>query len=123
MLVDSSFLFQLRCFVISPLVLKPFEMQLPAYVLPGLTLVISPLVALMADQLQHLPPLLSGGLINSSQVSSWIFMVLNSLGYDLCIAPVKATRLLQRFTPAAKDSLAHHCSLAVPIISSTSNVK
>jgi ATP-dependent DNA helicase Q4 len=48
-------------------------MQLPAYVLPGLTLVISPLVALMADQLQHLPPLLPGGLINSSQVSSWIF--------------------------------------------------
>lgn len=29
---------------------------------------ISPLVALMADQLQHLPPLLPGGLINSSQV-------------------------------------------------------
>jgi hypothetical protein len=49
---------------------KPLDMQLLAYVLPGLTLVISPLVALMADQLQHLPPLLPGGLINNSQVPS-----------------------------------------------------
>jgi hypothetical protein len=46
---------------------KSLSYQLPAYVLLGLTLVISPLVALMADQLQHLLPLLPGGLINSSQ--------------------------------------------------------
>ncbi|GAQ80266.1 Helicase conserved C-terminal domain containing protein [Klebsormidium nitens] len=41
--------------------------QLPALLLPSLTLVISPLVALMTDQLQHLPPCLPGALISSAQ--------------------------------------------------------
>ncbi|KAG9446654.1 hypothetical protein H6P81_012782 [Aristolochia fimbriata] len=43
--------------------------QLPALILPGLTLVISPLVALMVDQLKHLPTILPGGLLSSSQTS------------------------------------------------------
>lgn len=41
--------------------------QLPALVLPGITLVVSPLVALMIDQLKQLPPMIPGGLLFSSQ--------------------------------------------------------
>ncbi|CAA7396392.1 unnamed protein product [Spirodela intermedia] len=41
--------------------------QLPALILPGLTLVISPLVSLMVDQIRQLPPLISGGLLCSNQ--------------------------------------------------------
>lgn len=43
--------------------------QLPALVLPGVTLVVSPLVALMIDQLKHLPSVIQGGLLSSSQVA------------------------------------------------------
>ncbi|KAL0336006.1 UNVERIFIED_CONTAM: ATP-dependent DNA helicase Q-like 5 [Sesamum radiatum] len=43
--------------------------QLPALVLPGLTLVVSPLVALMIDQLKQLPPAVQGGLLCSSQTA------------------------------------------------------
>ncbi|KAG6541292.1 hypothetical protein Mapa_017345 [Marchantia paleacea] len=43
--------------------------QLPALVLPGVTLVISPLIALMTDQLHHLPPSLPGALMSSAQTS------------------------------------------------------
>ena len=42
--------------------------QLPALVLPGITLVVSPLVALMIDQLRHLAQMIPGGLLSSSQV-------------------------------------------------------
>ncbi|KAM7484102.1 hypothetical protein LguiA_000111 [Lonicera macranthoides] len=41
--------------------------QLAAMVLPGLTLVVSPLVALMIDQLKHLPPVIQGALLCSNQ--------------------------------------------------------
>ncbi|KAL3835665.1 hypothetical protein ACJIZ3_010401 [Penstemon smallii] len=41
--------------------------QLPALVFPGVTLVVSPLVALMIDQLKQLPPAIRGGLLCSSQ--------------------------------------------------------
>ncbi|KAL8227462.1 hypothetical protein R6Q57_015046 [Mikania cordata] len=41
--------------------------QLPAMVLDGISLVISPLVALMFDQLKQLPPVIPGGLLCSSQ--------------------------------------------------------
>ncbi|XP_002973918.2 ATP-dependent DNA helicase Q-like 5 [Selaginella moellendorffii] len=41
--------------------------QLAAYLLPGTTLVISPLLALMVDQLRHLPSAIPGALINSTQ--------------------------------------------------------
>lgn len=47
--------------------------QLPAIVFPGITLVISPLVALMIDQLKQLPPAISGGLLSSSQVSFCLY--------------------------------------------------
>lgn len=42
--------------------------QLAAMILPGLTLVISPLVALMIDQLKQLPPTIRGGMLSSIQV-------------------------------------------------------
>ncbi|PON64792.1 DNA helicase, ATP-dependent [Parasponia andersonii] len=41
--------------------------QIPAMILPGITLVVSPLVALMIDQLKQLPPMIQGGLFCSSQ--------------------------------------------------------
>ncbi|XP_028771319.1 ATP-dependent DNA helicase Q-like 5 [Neltuma alba] len=41
--------------------------QLPAMILPGITLVVSPLVALMIDQRRKLPPVINGGLLCSSQ--------------------------------------------------------
>ncbi|XP_022776263.1 ATP-dependent DNA helicase Q-like 5 [Durio zibethinus] len=41
--------------------------QIPAVLLPGITLVVSPLVALMIDQLKQLPPMIRGGLLSSSQ--------------------------------------------------------
>ncbi|XP_021746715.1 ATP-dependent DNA helicase Q-like 5 [Chenopodium quinoa] len=43
--------------------------QLPAIVFPGITLVISPLVALMIDQLRQLPNVVNGAFLSSSQ--SW----------------------------------------------------
>ncbi|CAL1359848.1 unnamed protein product [Linum trigynum] len=41
--------------------------QIPAVILPGITLVVSPLVALMIDQLKQLPAAIQGGLFCSSQ--------------------------------------------------------
>ncbi|BAF15054.2 Os04g0486800 [Oryza sativa Japonica Group] len=43
--------------------------QVPAMILPGLTLVVSPLLSLMVDQLRKLPAFLPGGLLASSQTS------------------------------------------------------
>ena len=49
--------------------------QLSALILPGITLVVSPLVALMIDQLRQLPPLISGALLSSAQVEFTVFYV------------------------------------------------
>lgn len=43
--------------------------QLPAVILPGLTLVVCPLVALMIDQLKQLPPIVPGGLLSVVQTT------------------------------------------------------
>jgi len=39
-------------------------------ILPGLTLVVSPLLSLMVDQLRKLPAFLPGGLLASNQVNN-----------------------------------------------------
>lgn len=41
-------------------------------ILPGLTLVVSPLLSLMVDQLRKLPAFLPGGLLASNQVSNML---------------------------------------------------
>ncbi|XP_022885565.1 ATP-dependent DNA helicase Q-like 5 [Olea europaea var. sylvestris] len=53
--------------------------QLPALILPGVTLVVSPLVALMIDQLKQLPPAIPGGLLCSSQMPEEAAKTLRSL--------------------------------------------
>ncbi|KAL5574341.1 hypothetical protein UlMin_023938, partial [Ulmus minor] len=47
--------------------------QLPAIILAGITLVVSPLAALMIDQLKQLPPMIQGGLLSSSQTPEEVF--------------------------------------------------
>jgi ATP-dependent DNA helicase Q4 len=41
--------------------------QLPSLLLPGITLVVSPLISLMLDQLSKLPPEIPGACLNSRQ--------------------------------------------------------
>ncbi|ERN13658.1 ATP-dependent DNA helicase Q-like 5 isoform X1 [Amborella trichopoda] len=53
--------------------------QLPALILPGVTLVVSPLIALMVDQLHQLPPAIPGGLLSSNQNSKEASEVLDKL--------------------------------------------
>lgn len=53
--------------------------QLPALILPGVTLVISPLVALMVDQLEHLPPIISGSLLSGGQTGKEVAETLDRL--------------------------------------------
>ncbi|KAE9603064.1 putative DNA helicase [Lupinus albus] len=53
--------------------------QLPALILPGITLVVSPLVALMIDQLRQLPPVIKGGLLSSNQTPEEASKTLNLL--------------------------------------------
>ncbi|CAL9122434.1 unnamed protein product [Musa textilis] len=43
--------------------------ELPALILPGVTLVVSPLMALMVDQLRKLPSSIPGGLLSSTQTN------------------------------------------------------
>ncbi|XP_042506131.1 ATP-dependent DNA helicase Q-like 5 isoform X2 [Macadamia integrifolia] len=53
--------------------------QLPALILPGITLVVSPLVALMVDQLRQLPPMIPGALLCSNQTSEEVSITLQQL--------------------------------------------
>jgi ATP-dependent DNA helicase Q4 len=58
---------------------KSLTYQLPALLFPGLTLVVSPLLALMADQLRGLPPALPGAALRSDQSISHLFAVLDEM--------------------------------------------
>ncbi|KAJ3675445.1 hypothetical protein LUZ60_004487 [Juncus effusus] len=53
--------------------------QIPALILPGVTLVVSPLIALMIDQLKKLPPVLPAGLLSSNQTGEESLETLNRL--------------------------------------------
>ena len=63
------------------LMLRKHFLQLPSLILPGITLLISPLVALMVDQLRKLPKMLPGGLLCSNQVIKKSL----SLSLSLCV--------------------------------------
>ena len=58
---------------------KSLTYQLPALLFPGLTLVVSPLLALMADQLRGLPPALPGAALRSDQSQAHLFAVLDEM--------------------------------------------
>ena len=58
---------------------KSLTYQLPALLFPGLTLVVSPLLALMADQLRGLPPALPGAALRSDQSQTHLFAVLDEM--------------------------------------------
>ena len=58
---------------------KSLTYQLPAMLLPGLTLVVSPLLALMTDQLRGLPPALPGAALRSDQSPAQLFGTLDEL--------------------------------------------
>ncbi|CAL5395990.1 unnamed protein product [Camellia sinensis] len=53
--------------------------QLPALVLPGITIVVSPLVALMIDQLKQLPSVIEGSLLCSTQTPEEMFETLRMI--------------------------------------------
>ncbi|XP_028113388.1 ATP-dependent DNA helicase Q-like 5 isoform X5 [Camellia sinensis] len=53
--------------------------QLPALVLPGITIVVSPLVALMIDQLKQLPSMIEGSLLCSTQTPEEMFETLRMI--------------------------------------------
>jgi ATP-dependent DNA helicase Q4 len=58
---------------------KSLTYQLPALLFPGLTLVVSPLLALMADQLRGLPPALPGAALRSDQSPAILFATLDEM--------------------------------------------
>ena len=58
---------------------KSLTYQLPALLFPGLTLVVSPLLALMSDQLRGLPPALPGAALRSDQSLDALFHTLDEL--------------------------------------------
>jgi len=60
--------------------------QLPALILPGITLVVSPLVALMTDQLRQLPYVIRGGLLSSTQVCYTFYLVQCWLIDSVCLS-------------------------------------
>jgi len=53
--------------------------QLPAFVLPGITLVVTPLISLMEDQLNGLPPCLKGAIWNSTRSTEDVRKLMDEL--------------------------------------------
>lgn len=71
--------------------------QFAALLLPGVTLVVSPLVALMDDQLAHLPPALPGAVLHSGQSPEQACATLDALRAGrLKVLFVAPERLLSR---------------------------
>ena len=78
---------------------KSLTYQLPALLFPGLTLVVSPLLALMADQIRGLPPALPGAALRSDQSNAALFATLDRMrAGELKVLFVSPERLLnERF--------------------------
>ncbi|KAL6650932.1 hypothetical protein ACP70R_009857 [Stipagrostis hirtigluma subsp. patula] len=81
--------------------------QVPAMILPGLTLVVSPLLSLMVDQLRKLPEFLPGGLLASSQTSDEFHETLQRLrGGEIKVLFVSPERFLnEEFLLIFRDAL------------------
>ncbi|XP_020246130.1 ATP-dependent DNA helicase Q-like 5 [Asparagus officinalis] len=81
--------------------------QLPALILPGVTLVVSPLVALMIDQLRRLPSVIPGALLSSSQTTEEASETLHRLHEgNIKVLFVSPERFLNpEFTSMFGDSL------------------
>ncbi|KAK3144429.1 hypothetical protein QOZ80_4AG0312930 [Eleusine coracana subsp. coracana] len=81
--------------------------QVPAMILPGLTLVVSPLLSLMVDQLRKLPAFLPGGLLASSQTSEEFHDTLQKLrGGEIKVLFVSPERFLnEEFLLIFRDAL------------------
>ncbi|PKA57799.1 ATP-dependent DNA helicase Q-like 5 [Apostasia shenzhenica] len=81
--------------------------QLPALILPGLTLVVSPLISLMVDQLRQLPPAISGGLLCSNQTREEASEILGQLhAGHIKVLFVSPERFLNsEFLSMCKDAL------------------
>ena len=72
-------------------------LQLASLMLPGVTLVVSPLVALMEDQLRHLPPALPGAVLHSGQSTEHAAATVQALRQgQLKVLFVSPERLLTR---------------------------
>ncbi|KAG0526365.1 hypothetical protein BDA96_06G139900 [Sorghum bicolor] len=81
--------------------------QVPAMILPGLTLVVSPLLSLMVDQLRKLPAFLPGGLLASNQTSDEFHETLQRLrGGEIKVLFVSPERFLnEEFLLIFRDGL------------------
>ncbi|AQK44368.1 ATP-dependent DNA helicase Q-like 5 [Zea mays] len=81
--------------------------QVPAMILPGLTLVVSPLLSLMVDQLMKLPAFLPGGFLASNQTSDEFHETLQRLrGGEIKVLFVSPERFLnEEFLLIFRDGL------------------
>ncbi|PWZ45770.1 ATP-dependent DNA helicase Q-like 5 [Zea mays] len=81
--------------------------QVPAMILPGLTLVVSPLLSLMVDQLMNLPAFLPGGFLASNQTSDEFHETLQRLrGGEIKVLFVSPERFLnEEFLLIFRDGL------------------
>jgi ATP-dependent DNA helicase Q4 len=85
---------------------KSLTYQLPALLLPGITLVISPLLALMSDQMRGLPPALKGACLRSDSSYEKAEKTLEEVkNGDVSILFVSPERLLnEKFLHAIRES-------------------
>ncbi|THU51272.1 hypothetical protein C4D60_Mb06t29240 [Musa balbisiana] len=79
--------------------------ELPALILPGVTLVVSPLMALMVDQLRKLPSSIPGGLLSSTQTNDEASETLRRLHEGNVKVTLHCSFLQKTFADQLKDLL------------------